>query len=295
MEKIVFIVNPIAGGGRTKRLIPMIDNKMNEVNMDYKIILTNGPKEATAIAKKCLEEGYNKIVAVGGDGTVNEVALGILDHGKGILGILPSGTGNDLARILNTPQEPDKAVDFILKGRDKDIDVGIVDDQFFLNIASIGFDSEVAKTNERVKMKFKSGLSYILSLFITLFKYKFIKVELEVDNYKTMCEILLIAVGNGKYYGGGVKILPMADIEDGYFNVCLIKRISKLKMLFLLPTIINGSHIKISKYVNVFKAKEVKVRTNMNSYLNIDGEIKSLNEETHFSLASAKLRVIANI
>ena len=205
MDKIVFIVNPVAGGGRTKKLIPMIDKKMNEKKMDYRIILTNGPKEATTIAEKCLQEGYNKIVAVGGDGTVNEVALGVLNHGEGILGIVPSGTGNDLARTLNIPQEPEKAVDFLLSGKDKDIDIGIVNDQFFLNIASIGFDSEVAKTNERIKMKFKSGLSYIVSLFITLFKYDFIEAELEIDNFKTTCEILLIAVGNGKYYSGGVK------------------------------------------------------------------------------------------
>lgn len=152
-----------------------------------------------------MEQGYNKIVAVGGDGTVNEVALGILEYGKGTLGILPSGTGNDLARTLNIPQEPEKAIDYMSTGKEKDIDVGIVNDKFFFNIASIGFDSEVAKTNEKVKVKFRSGLSYILSLFITLLKFKNMKVEIEIDDYVTNCEILLIAVGNGKYYGGGVK------------------------------------------------------------------------------------------
>lgn len=294
MEKIVFIVNPIAGGGRTKKLLPMIDQKMKEKGIDYKIILTTGPKDATNIAIKCLEEGYDKIVAVGGDGTVNELALGILNYGKGTLGILPSGTGNDLARTLNIPKEPEKAIDFILKGKGKKIDVGMVNDKFFLNIASIGFDSETVKTNERIKMKFKSGLSYIISLFITLFKYKYMKVEIDIDDLTTKTEILLLAVANGKYYGGGVKILPMADIEDGYFHVCLIKKVPKLKLLFLLPTIINGSHVKIKKYVNIFKAKEIKVRTNANSFLNIDGELNNLKEETQFSISNTKLKVIAN-
>lgn len=295
MEKIAFIVNPVAGGGRTKNLIPMIDRKMEEKKVDYKIVLTKKPKEAITIAKQCLEEGYNKIVAVGGDGTVNEVALGILTYGKGTLGILPSGTGNDLARSLNIPQEPKKAVDFVLNGKEKNIDVGTVGDKFFFNIASIGFDSEVAKTNERIKMKFKSGLSYLMSLFITLLKFKDMKVEVEIDDYTINCEILLIAVGNGKYYGGGIKILPMADVEDGFFHVCLIKKISKLKLLLLLPTIVNGGHIKLKKYVHIFKAKKVKVTTDVDSYLNIDGEMNDLEKETLFSVANEKLRVLADI
>ncbi|NLY77110.1 MAG: diacylglycerol kinase family lipid kinase [Tissierellia bacterium] len=294
MEKILFIVNPIAGGGRTRSLIPMIDEKMQEKEVDYKIVLTSGPKDATLLAREYLDRGYEKIVAVGGDGTVNEVALGVVDYGRGSLAIIPSGTGNDLARSLNIPQEADKAIDLILNGQEKSIDIGAVNDKFFFNIASIGFDAETVKTNEKVKHKVKSGLSYIISLFITLFKYKDIKVELEIDDFITSSEILLIAVGNGKYYGGGVKILPMADVEDGYFHVCLVKKIPKIKLLFFLPTIVNGSHVKVKKYVKIYKAKEIKVKTNVNSYLNIDGELRNLNKETHFSILSKRLKVIAN-
>lgn len=295
MDKIIFIINPTAGGGRTSKLIPVIENKLKEKGAQFDIVLTKRPKEAIEIAKKKLEEGYTKIVAVGGDGTVNEVAFGIISHGKGTLGIVPSGTGNDLARLLNIPSDLDKAIDFILNGHTKNIDIGYVNDSLFLNIASIGFDSEVVKTTNKVKNKIKSGLAYVIALFITLFRFDSISLELQIDDYYLKEKALLVAVGNGKYYGGGINILPMADIEDGYFNVLVIKKLSKIKFLLLLPTIINGSHINLEKYVKVFKAKKVVVRTdNSDSYLNIDGELNELKNETFFTIGEGKLSVLVN-
>lgn len=117
---------------------------------------------------------------------------------------------------------------------------------------------------------------------------------MEVDGSTIESDILLIAVGNGRCYGGGIEILPMADIEDGYFHVCLVKKIPKFKLLFLLPTIVNGSHVNQEKYVKIYKAKNVTVRTRNKTYLNIDGEIKDLKDEVLFTINSTKLSVIAN-
>lgn len=292
MDRIIYIVNPTAGGGKTKKLIPMINSYMKDKGVDYEIVLTERPGDAVHLAKKSLERGYNKIIAVGGDGTVNEVALGILKHGEGILGIIPSGTGNDLARTLEIPLNWKEAIQVVIGGINKNIDVGLVNDNIFLNIASIGFDSEVVKTTEKIKTKFKSGLTYVLGIFATLINFKDIKIKLEIDGLTLDKDIFLIAVGNGKYYGGGVKILPMADIEDGYFHVCLVNKISKLKLLLLLPTIINGSHIKQKKYVEIFKATKIRVLTESKSYLNIDGEIKHIERETLFTINKKGLSVL---
>ncbi|GFN37162.1 diacylglycerol/lipid kinase family protein [Tepidimicrobium xylanilyticum] len=292
MDRILYIVNPVAGGGRTKKLIPIIDGHMKGREIDYDIVLTNKPGDAVHISKESLKRGYNKIVAVGGDGTVNEVALGILEYGQGVLGIIPSGTGNDLARTLNIPSNLGEAIEVIIKGSNKKIDVGIVNDNVFLNIASIGFDSEVVVTTEKIKKRLKSRFAYVLSIFLTLINFKDIKMRLEIDNISYDKDIFLIAVGNGKYYGGGVQILPMAVIEDGFFHVCLVNKISKLKLLFLLPTIINGSHIKQKKYVEIFKAKSVKVITKSKTYLNIDGEVKDIDNEILFTIKKEKLPVI---
>ena len=115
MDKILFIINPIAGGGRAKRSVSIIDKFMKNLGIDYDIVLTEKPKDAIILSKKGLDKGYNKIVAVGGDGTVNEVALGILEFGSGILGIIPSGTGNDLARTLNIPNNLEESIKIIIR------------------------------------------------------------------------------------------------------------------------------------------------------------------------------------
>ncbi|MCF6464442.1 diacylglycerol/lipid kinase family protein [Clostridium sp. Cult2] len=294
MDKILFIINPIAGGGRAKQSVSIIDNFMKNLGIDYDIALTEKPKDAINISKKGLNKGYNKIVAVGGDGTVNEVALGILEFGKGTLGIIPSGTGNDLARTLNIPSNLEEAIDVIISGTNKKVDVGIVNKDLFLNIASIGFDSEVVKNTEKIKKRLKSRMAYVIGVLITLISIKDINTKLEIDNTIIEKNIFLVAVGNGKYYGGGLKILPMAIIEDGYFHVCVVNKMSKLKLLLLLPTLIKGKHIKYKKHVEIFKAKKVRIITEDKTYLNIDGEVKDIEKETLFTIQKGKLSVIAN-
>ncbi|HSH37082.1 diacylglycerol kinase family protein [Schnuerera sp.] len=294
MDKILFIINPIAGGGRAEQIAPMIEKLMKDIKIDYNIVFTKKPKDAIKISKEGLNKGYNKIVAVGGDGTVNEVALGILESGKGTLGIIPSGTGNDLARTLNIPFNLEEAISVITKGANKKIDVGVVNKDLFLNIASIGFDSEVVKNTEKIKQKIKSSIAYFISVIITLFNFKHLNIKLEIDNTLVDKNIFLVAVGNGKYYGGGLKILPMALIEDGYFHVCVVNKMSKLKLLILLPTILKGKHIKYKKYVEIFKAKKVKIITENKTYLNIDGEVKNIENETLFTIKDEKLSIFVN-
>ncbi|CCQ96950.1 Diacylglycerol kinase catalytic region [[Clostridium] ultunense Esp] len=294
MDKILFIINPIAGGGRARRLVPIIDNFMKNVELDYDIVLTEQPRDGINIAKKGLKKGYKKIVAVGGDGTVNEVALGILEHGEGTLGIIPSGTGNDLARTLNIPFNIEESIGIIIKGINKKVDVGMVNGDLFLNIASIGFDSVVVKNTEKIKKRLKSGIAYFIGVIITLVGFKDINTKLEIDNILIDKDIFLVAVGNGKYYGGGLKVLPMALIEDGYFHICIVNKMSKLKLLLLLPTIIKGKHIKFKKHVEIFKAKKVRIFTKDRTYLNIDGEVKDIEKEILFTIKDEKLSIFVN-
>lgn len=294
MEKILFVINPTAGGGRTEHLIPTINDIMKTKDIEYDMVKTKKPKDGIKIARESLKKGYKKIVAVGGDGTVNEVAFGILEHGKGTLGIIPSGTGNDLARTLKISFSLEEAINSIINGHEDNIDVGVVNNNLFLNIASIGFDAEVVITTNKIKKRIKSGIAYLIGLFITLFRFKNIEVELEVDQTSKKMNVFLIAVGNGKYYGGGINILPMANVEDSYFHVLVVKGISKFRLLLLLPTIINGTHINQKKHVEVFKAKKIKVKTQKNSYLNIDGDIEDLENEVVFAMYKKKLSVITN-
>ena len=291
MGKLLFIINPVAGGGKAKRLAPIIENFMDETKKPYDIVFTNRPKEATHLSKRGIEKGYNTIVAVGGDGTVNEVAIGILESGRGTLGIIPSGTGNDLARTLNIPFNPVEAMNILIKGNKKQIDIGFVNNNPFLNIASIGLDSEVVKNTEKIKIKIRSRIAYVIGVLSTLFSFKDKKIKLEIDDIPMDKNIFLVAVGNGKYYGGGLKILPMAIAEDGYFHVCVINKASKIKLLFLFPSILRGKHIKFRKNVEIFKAKKIKVVTEDKTYLNIDGEIYDMERETLFMVGDERLTV----
>ena len=152
-RKMIFIVNPRAGGGKAERAIPLIKKTMEEVDIEYDIIKTKGPKNAIDISEKSIKEGYMTIVAVGGDGTINEVATGIYRCGKGILGIIPRGTGNDLARTLGIPSDINRAMEIIIKGEKKKVDIGFVNSNLFLNIASIGFDAEVVKNAQNIKKR----------------------------------------------------------------------------------------------------------------------------------------------
>lgn len=292
--RILFVVNPIAGTDKAKNLIPLITDKMDDTGLDYKIITTSKPKEATQITRTSISEGYDFIVAVGGDGTINEVAIGIILESRGILGIVPGGTGNDLARSLNIPIDPEAAIDLLIKGKKRGIDLGITKQRLFLNVGSVGFDSEIAKNTEDIKKYVKSKFAYTIGLLKTLLTYKCKKIKIELDDIVLEKSILLVAVGNGSYYGGGMKICPMAIMDDGYFHVCIINKINKLKLLSLFPLVFNGRHQTKEKYVEFYKSKHVKINFNDEMYLNLDGEIFDIEKELFFSIGDRKIDIICD-
>lgn len=291
MDKLLFIINPTAGGGRTTNIIPLIEKKMKEKNITYKIILTTEPKEATRIAEENVNL-FNIIIAVGGDGTVNEVAKGMINKRSGILGIIPSGTGNDFAKAIGLGSDLEIALETLIKCKTKKIDIGKINGFSFLNIASVGFDTEVVIQTNRIKKKIRGEISYLLGILKTLLSYKKKKVNMLIDDVLYERNLVLLAVGNGNYYGGGFKVLPMAKIDDGFFHICIVKDISNFKILFLFPSVIKGQHLKYKKYVEIYKAKRVVVNNSENLNLNIDGEIVCIDNDVVFEMDNHKLDVI---
>lgn len=291
MDDILFILNPIAGGGKAEKLIPIIEEFMNKHKKSYNIILTTKPKEAIDIAKVNIDN-YEIIVAVGGDGTINEVAKGIISTGKGTLGIVAGGTGNDMVKSLGISTNPEKSLETIIKGFRKEIDIGKINNASFLNIASLGFDAEVIVNHSKFKGRVKGKLVYILSVIYTLFNYRDKRLEIEIDGERLEEDIMLLAVGNGRYYGGGMKILPSAKTNDGYLHICIISGISKIMTLYLFPTLFKGNHINYKKYVKIYKGKNIKVGSKEELYLNIDGDSFPKQKEILFKLDNNKLKVI---
>lgn len=291
MSKYLFLVNPVAGGGKALGYADNIRTIMNENGLEYKMITSTRPGETTTIVES--NPDWEICVAVGGDGTVNEVARGILNRGGGILAIIPGGTGNDLAKSLGIEENLHVSLNNLVRGRVKEIDLGKVKDMFFFNISSLGFDSEVVRHTDKIKRFVKGKTSYILGVITALVVYRSRRMAFEVDGRHIERRATLVAVGNGRYYGGGMMILPMAKVDDGLLDVCVVKDISNLRILTLLPTIFKGEHVKYDKYVEFHTAKKIVVKAEGRYLLNIDGELFEIkDEEVEFRLAEERLSVI---
>lgn len=290
MKKYLFIINPVAGKGKADELETLIEELMNKNQKDFQIVRTSEPKEATSIAR---DSEYDVVVAVGGDGTVNEVVAGLANKNKRILGIMPVGTGNDFSRDLKIPSDPRKALDLIIRGETNEVELGESNGHHFLNISSVGFDVEVLVNIDKIRKVVKGNIAYVLSVIYTLINYKKKHVTLEIDGEIYNRNLLLLAVGKGKYYGGGMMILPNADLYDDYLHICLVKDISNLRVLTLFPVIFKGKHLKFKKYVEIYRAKRVKVINNSSLNLNIDGEVLEQGNEVTFKLSNKKIQVIS--
>lgn len=291
MENILFILNPVAGGGKAKELEGIIKTKMKSYrDINYRFIKTTKPGEATNIVLKSSEK---YIISVGGDGTINEIAKGIIERGYGTLGILPGGTGNDLSRSLGIPLDTEEAIDFIfMKSKVKKLNVCIANDRYFLNIASLGFDAEVVNNASNIKHRIKSKLAYFLSVLYTLIIYKNKNVKVTIDGKESKENLVLLAAGNGSYYGGGFEIMPQSKLDDGKLHVCFVKDASKITLITLFPSIFTGSHLKHQKYVKVFTADEVIIEADQDMFYNLDGEILNAGKSLRFTILNKKIEVL---
>lgn len=291
MESFLFIVNPIAGGGRAISLKSAIEEMMEEGDFNYDLVETSFPGEATEIASEKAGD-YTAVVAVGGDGTINEVARGLIQAGQGVLGIIPGGTGNDLARALEIPLDLKGSLRILLSLKKKKLDICRVNKRVFLNIASIGFDAETIVNHNKFKKKIKGRIVYLISVIYTLFNYKNKRLKITIDGEEIEEEILLLAMGNGKYYGGGMQMLPFSIPDDGNLHLCIVSGLKKIQIPFLLPTLIKGTHLKYKKYVKTFSAKKVLVESDKGVYTNLDGEALDKEKEILFEVNDKKLDVI---
>ena len=269
----LFIINPEAGKGRSLGYIEKIKNYFKNVDEPYYIEVTKYPGHATEIVKSYTALKDYRVYAVGGDGTLNEVLNGIVGTGS-VLAVIPCGSGNDFVKSIVEDDNIEDIFLSTLRGKEKYIDLGKINDRYFINISSVGFDSEVVySANSIKKFKFIPGpTAYILGIIITLFKFKFIKTIITIDGVKLEKEILLAAIANGRCYGGGVKISPKSDISDGIFDLCIVDKVSKLKIFLLFPRAIKGTHENI-KQVNFYKGRNISIVSKKEFVLNIDGEL----------------------
>lgn len=292
--KHLFIINPIAGKGKTLKLIPIIEKVFKERKESFSIDITKYVGHATEIAKNYSDKEDYRIYSVGGDGTLNEVLNGMVNTNSS-LAVIPCGSGNDFIKSIYKYNKKEALEDILIKtinGIESKIDLGKVNNRYFLNIASVGFDAEVAYNSIKFKkLPLVNGTAaYILGLLLTVFKYKSYDLIIEVDNTSYKLNSLLVAVANGKYYGGGINVAPKANLNDGFFDVCLIKRVGRFKILGLFPKVIKGTHETI-KEVNFKSGKVVHIISKEDLAFNIDGEIIK-GKEAEFEIIKHGMQIV---
>ncbi|NJD03442.1 MAG: diacylglycerol kinase family lipid kinase [Ruminiclostridium sp.] len=274
----LFILNPAAGKGKTLKLVPAIKSYFAALNEDYKIEITKYPGHATEIAAQYSSQQPCRIYSVGGDGTLNEVLNGMAGSNSS-LGVIPSGSGNDFIKSIDPDSPLNNIIARSVEGSAKLIDIARVNGRYFINIASLGFDAQVAHTTQHFKkLPLITGkMAYILGIFTTILQRKTNMLEIGIDGGFIEADALLIAIGNGRYYGGGMMPVPEAEITDGMFDICLVDNISRMKILRLFPLYMKGQHGKISD-VHFYKGKRVEIKSASPIAMNSDGEISIVNE-----------------
>ena len=287
---LLFIVNPVAGRGLASRSIPRIKEYCVNHSFECTILETKYRGHATALTREFFSSSYDGIIAAGGDGTVREVASALIGSTTP-LGILPLGTGNDLARSFNLPGDLISALSVISNKSTVAADVGSADNFFFLNVASIGLDAEIVRFIAKIKKWLPRKAAYYISALIKFLTYKAKTVKLEIDGKIIKTKLLFIAIANGTHYGGGMNVNPNGSISDGFFDVILVRPVPRYKIPFLMATFASGKHLTLP-YVTLYRCKDIKICSAETLVVNGDGDIVATTP-VDFSVLKGSIHVFA--
>lgn len=251
----IFIVNPTSGNNLGIEASLVIDEYCKRRNVNYEIIYTEKKNDAINIARELKDNENVTIFSVGGDGTLNEVVNG-LANSKAKLGLIPVGSGNDFYKSF-----------WGFMG--KKIDLGKVNNRYFINVASLGLDAEIANYANQIKNgKLSNESIYILSLIHEYFRFKPINIDIDGVNKDST----ILTVCNAKYYGGGFNIAPHAKLNDGMFDIIDVKSLNKLEIINLVMKLMKATHLESNK-VNFYQTDKLSVNSSIPLNCNVDGEI----------------------
>ncbi len=286
-KEFYFVINPASAGGKTKKLWPHIKTLAEKENAEFGFYLTSHRMDASRIAARAIREGYKKIIAVGGDGTLNEVLNGFWEGRKKIdadacLGYFPSGTGEDFSRALGIEKlSLGTQAERLLKASSTCIDIGEAHFQKgdgslatrrFINESSVGFGANVTELVNRSNKLFGGKISFFAGVLRSLCFLKNHTVRIKADG-KDLFEgrTLITTVSNGKYFGGSMMIAPKAIIDDGYFEVIIAKEMNRRELMRDIGTIYSGNHLSNPKIIST-RCKNLSVQSDEKVFLEMDGE-----------------------
>ncbi|MFZ4400474.1 MAG: diacylglycerol/lipid kinase family protein [Bacteroidales bacterium] len=300
----MIIVNPNAGSRKAGKDWEKIKFIIDKTGITYEIMLTKAVNHAIEITKIAIDKGFRNFIAIGGDGTLNEIVNGIFSQSKVDpstfkIGIIPIGTGNDWCRMFNIPFDYKKAIEIIIEGTTFIQDIGKViyhknneiKERFFINVTGIGYDAMVAEKTNAQKAKGKGGkFSYFLNIFTSLFYYKDKKISITTESKNIKTVLFSMNVGICKYNGGGMMQLPNAIADDGLLDITIIQKISKIDLISNIKKLYDGNITNHPKVIS-FQATNININSDHKIYIEADGESLGHSPFT-FSILPKSLQVI---
>ena len=281
---LLIIDNPTSGNGAGASVLGKVEDLLRNRGLDFRCEPTARPGRASELAELAVRENMDGIVCLGGDGTIFEIVNGLKGRFM-TLYFVPCGTGNDFVRMLNLPKDPVEALRVQLEGRPHPIDVGQVNEQYFLNVSGCGFDVEVLRQAGRFKKLGKGLFPYLCGIIAALHRFKPLDIELTMDGRTEKRAVTILSVGNGRYFGGGMMPLPHAEIDDGLFDVIFIDKLNRPAILRLLSRFIKGQHVDMP-IAHESRCTALTIRC-PGMTVNMDGELYQMDEAKYRILPGA--------
>ncbi|HEY0280983.1 MAG TPA: diacylglycerol kinase family protein [Solirubrobacterales bacterium] len=266
-QPLVLLVNPSSGGGRSLKVLARVEALLDARRVPFRVVRTRSLEHGVAKALQAIEAGEVPVV-ISGDGMIGAIG-GALAGTPAPLGIVPGGRGNDLARVLGIPTDPEAAIDVVLAGHSRPIDVGDANGRPFLGIASVGFDSDANRIANESRLK--GNLVYAWAALRALASWKSARFTIAIGDVRTRVEGYSVIVANSKAYGGGMFVAPHAELDDGEFDVVTIGQVGKLRFLGNLPKVFKGTHVRNDE-VRVMRASQLTLTASRPFAVYADGE-----------------------
>lgn len=267
---MIVIANPCAGHGRGLRSLERLREAIRRRSLDLQVAPTEAPGHATALARAAAESGEPRIAVMGGDGTISEVANGLVESDTA-LAVVPMGTGNDIARSLGIPRNLDAALDLALHGGARPIDVGRERDRCFVSVLGVGFPSIVAAEANSIRW-LRGSPAFFVAVYKALHRLRARPLRIVLDGEARETECVAVMVQNTPYTGGGLKMAPEARVDDGELDVVIVETIGRLDLMVNFPRVYRGGHFAHPSFT-AHRARSVRVESDETLDKMFDGDL----------------------
>jgi YegS/Rv2252/BmrU family lipid kinase len=286
-RKALFIINPVSGGKKKDQVPGLIQNNLDSSIFEPTIVFTNGALHASRLASDAIGK-YQYVIAVGGDGTVNEIASSIVGT-EVAMGIIPFGSGNGLARFLDIPMNPVEAIRVLNREKVEAIDSAKLNDQWFFNMAGMGFDAHISEVFSHDKTR--GFWAYVRSSFREITNYKSENYQIEIDGTLYQRNAFMLSIANSSQYGNNAHVSPKASVQDGLLDICVIKPFPLYRFIEMGIRMFTKTADK-SGYVEIIRGKNIKVKRDKGGPVHLDGEPQMLAGDIEINIVPRALRIV---